>query len=146
MTAYLPSITSVCGATVSSFCLCCMAFSASHCSLQANYSTFPKPFFSLSLLVHLSPSFLSSWMAEWTRPPLEWWLALSTTSWETGTTECPLAPSMSSRLCVCVTVCVCDCLSTCVCVHYIRLTATGDCLWIVLLKCQNLEDWREKWK
>lgn len=52
-------------------------------------------------------------MAEWTRP-LGWWLAPSTTSWETGTTECLLAPSMSSRLCVCVCVPVCDWLSHCV--------------------------------
>lgn len=42
----------------------------------------------------------SSWMTEWTRA-LGSWSGLSTTSWETGTTECPLAPSMSSRLCLC---------------------------------------------
>lgn len=59
-----------------------------------------KPVFSslccvISLLFHPA-------MSEQPRPPLEWWLAPSTTSWGTGTTECLLAPSMSSRRCVCV--------------------------------------------
>lgn len=76
-----------------------------------SYSALPKSSF-LSFGVFFSSFFLV--MAEWTRPPLGWWLALSTTSWETGTMECPLAPSMSSRQYVCA-FCGCNCLSVYVC-------------------------------
>lgn len=95
--------------TVSSSFPCGMALSVCHCRLQGSYSAFLKSFFSFFwcaffLLLSFHPV-----MAERTRPPLGWWLALSTTSWETGTMECPLAPSMSSRQYMCA-FCECNCL------------------------------------
>lgn len=87
---------------------CGMAYVIADC--RANILHFLNPPY-MSLLVSSSFLFVSLlslvwWIAEWTRPPLGWWLAPSTTNWGTGTTECLLAPSMSSRLCVSVCVCV----------------------------------------
>lgn len=115
--------------------LVCTAVTVSSRSLAAwltvyliadcGYSAFPKSSF-LSFGFSLFFSFCLM-TTEWTRPPLGWWLALSTTSWETGTMECPLAPSMSSRQYVCA-FCGCNCL----CVHVLSIVYRLDIRWLFM--------------